>query len=66
MCIRDSLVNDHLKANSNAAGATTAAGDCDFVSNGIKFRVNDNGNNSGYDYIYLAFAESPFKYSNAR
>ena len=60
------LVNDHLKANSNAAGATTAAGDCDFVSNGIKFRVNDNGNNSGYDYIYLAFAESPFKYSNAR
>ena len=39
----------------------------DFVSNGIKNRgtfseVNTNGDT----YIYLAFAESPFKYANAR
>ena len=60
------LVDNHLKANTTGAAATSSAGDCDFVSNGVKFRVNDNGNGSGYDYIYLAFAESPFKTSNAR
>ena len=39
----------------------------DFVSNGFKIRstnVGVNGNTS--TYIYMAFAESPFKYSNAR
>jgi hypothetical protein len=39
----------------------------DFLSNGFKWRslggsVNDTGNT----YIYMAFAENPFKYSNAR
>ena len=41
--------------------------DIDFLSNG--FKVNDNQddiNASGETYIYLAFAETPFKYSNAR
>jgi hypothetical protein len=39
----------------------------DFVSNGLKI-VNDNinWNASGGTYIYMAFAEMPFKYSNAR
>jgi hypothetical protein len=60
------LVDDHLKANTSAAGATSSAGDCDFVSNGIKFRVNDNGNGSGSDYIYLAFASHPFKIAQTR
>jgi len=38
----------------------------DALSNGIKIRNNsgfDNGTNS---FIYMAFAENPFKYSNAR
>ena len=41
----------------------------DILSNGFKNR-NDAGadimNQSGASYIYLAFAEQPFKYSNAR
>ena len=41
----------------------------DFVSNGF-VAINDGSsgasNVSGRSYIYLAFAESPFKYSNAR
>ena len=39
----------------------------DILSNGIKIRRNSVGlNNSGYTYIYAAFAESPFKNSLAR
>lgn len=36
----------------------------DFVANGFKTR-SDNNNLNGNRYIYMAFAESPFKYSNA-
>jgi hypothetical protein len=40
----------------------------DFLSNGFKIRtqwtsLNDSGSAT---YIYIAFAESPFKYANAR
>ncbi len=39
----------------------------DFVSNGFKWRHEDHAwNHTGYTYIYLAFAETPFKYSNAK
>jgi len=39
----------------------------DFLSNGFKLRNNDGWhNNSGVTHIYMAFAENPFKYSNAR
>jgi len=40
----------------------------DFLSNGFKIRNATYGetNASGGSYIYLAFAEQPFKYSNAR
>ena len=39
----------------------------DMLSNGFKIRATSNNfNNSGGTYLYLAFAESPFKYSNAR
>jgi len=39
----------------------------DFTSNGFKIRSsNANRNASGGTYIYMAFAEMPFKYSNAR
>ncbi len=40
--------------------------DWDFVSNGIKFRRNYTDNSSGGTFIYMAFAEVPFKYANAR
>jgi hypothetical protein len=40
----------------------------DILSNGFKVRSggNDNINYSGYDTIFAAFAESPFKYARAR
>ena len=40
----------------------------DFLSNGFKIRNATYGetNASGGSYIYLAFAEAPFKFSNAR
>ena len=40
----------------------------DFLSNGIKVRASDTGNNvpAGGTFIYWAFAESPFKNSRAR
>ena len=39
----------------------------DFVSNGFKIRNSSNlDNNSSGTYIYLAFAETPFKTANAR
>jgi len=39
----------------------------DMLSNGVKFRANyANVNASGGTYIYAAFAENPFKFSNAR
>ena len=50
------------------AGATEQTDDdVDFVSNGLKFRrSSSNFNSTGYTYTYLAFAEAPFKFANAR
>jgi hypothetical protein len=39
----------------------------DLVSNGFKIRdASAFDNSSGDTYIYMAFAENPFKYANAR
>jgi len=61
------IVNS-IDANlSNAEETGTSVNDVDFVSNGIKIR-EDNGdlNASGGTIIYIAFAEAPFKFANAR
>ena len=51
----------------NLTDAEATATSMDFLSNGFKLRVNNNSQNrSGDTFIYLAFAESPFKYSRAR
>ena len=59
-----------LAANlSNTESSVGTNNEFDILSNGFKNR-NDAGadimNQSGATYIYLAFAEQPFKYSNAR
>jgi hypothetical protein len=54
-----------LRPNTSEAEVSTTGAAMDFVSNGFKQRTADDGYNSG-TYLYLAFAESPFKYSNAR
>jgi hypothetical protein len=49
---------------NNAEGSEVGV---DFLSNGFKFRATDGGQNaSGGTFIYMAFAEAPFKYANAR
>jgi hypothetical protein len=61
------LTNTYLRPDTNAAEGDAVNSTADFLSNGFKFRGNGNDvNGSGDTYIYLAFAESPFKYARAR
>jgi hypothetical protein len=51
---------------AQAETASTGVG-IDILSNGFKIRMADNRENrSGSTYIYMAFAENPFKNANAR
>ena len=59
------LVDSLLQAHDLAAEATY--GGIDYTANGFKFRSSVNAlNKSSNNYIYMAFAENPFKYANAR
>lgn len=54
-----------LVANANAA--EMSSNDLDQLSNGFKLRnLGGDWNASGGTYIFAAFAETPFKYANAR
>jgi hypothetical protein len=56
-----------LQPNTSGAEAASGPGSIDIVSNGFKQRnANNIGNSSSFTYIYMAFAENPFKYANAR
>ena len=55
----------HLAADSSAIEYDGAAYSLDILSNGFKIRSTWASINNG-DYIYLAFAKNPFKYSTAR
>ena len=61
------VVDDSLYTDTSAAELTTIT-DVDFLSNGFKWRgvLANETNVSGQVYIYMAFAEAPFKYANAR
>jgi hypothetical protein len=58
-----------LAANDTGTETTISnrGNEVDFLSNGFKIRAStgDMGA-SGNSHIFLAFAEQPFKYSNAR
>lgn len=58
----------NLALNPNLTDAESSPTTIDFLSNGIKIRQSNSGNNNdnGSQYIYMAFAENPFKYANAR
>jgi len=60
----------NLELNANLSGAefdTAAFRPIDILSNGFKLRgSNGGGNASGGTYIYMAFAEVPFKFANSR
>ena len=55
-----------LQANKTNEQDTSSDIHLDFVSNGFKLRDSNGALNGSYEYLYIAFAESPFKYSNAR
>jgi hypothetical protein len=57
-----------LEANDADAEASSEPR-CDFVSNGFKVRAGSGftfNETAGDTYIYMAFAETPFKYSRSR
>lgn len=59
------VMGERLYPNLSAAGGVDTQ--VDFLSNGFKLRTTDTDSNAnGGTYIYMAFAESPFKYANAR
>ena len=64
-------MTEMLFPNANSAEYVSGSNAIDIVSNGIKIRANNGGqngysNNSNATYFYMAFAESPVKYANAR
>lgn len=70
--VHDTTRNPSNLANCNlypslANAESTTDNQIDILSNGFKLRSTNTGtNNSGTTYIYMAFAENPFKYANAR
>jgi hypothetical protein len=61
------VMTKFLQANSSGAEQDNDGHSQDFLSNGFKARnPYGEGNTDGGTYIYLAFSETPFKYSNAR
>ena len=73
----DWVMEDNTRSNYNPADEYVIANDSqvessntynmtDFLSNGFKLRDTQNGMNGTNTYIYIAFAENPFKYTNAR
>ena len=55
------------KANATDSEGDTGNRNLDYLSNGFKVRDTDvDMNADGGNYIYMAFAEIPFKHSNAR
>ncbi len=60
-------VVNYLRPNLSDAEAAAGTPIFDFLSNGFKLRNSASAYNaSGGTYIYMAFAENPFKYSLAR
>ena len=60
------VVEDIQQLNGSGADDTTNYDALDFLSNGFKLRLSDAGFNGSEQYIYMAWAENPFKYATAR
>jgi len=60
------VANLNMVANDSQAEASSG-NEFDMLSNGFKCRAtNGDTNGSSASYIYIAFAETPFKHANAR
>ncbi len=64
----DNVAHNALRANNTATESNVINdNEIDMLSNGFKARGNGGWTNTnGRGFIYFAFAETPFKYSNAR
>ena len=51
---------------SDVENTTSTNNDVDILSNGFKVRGNTSVSGDAVTYVYMAIAEQPFKYSNAR
>ena len=61
------LVDNAVYADVTEAESSAAEHNIDILSNGFKIRNNAAQNNTNANlHIFMAFAETPFKYSNAR
>ena len=61
------VITTSLAANTTAADNTGSAQSIAFLSNGFKIKGTDTETNGdGSLYIFMAFAETPFKTANAR
>lgn len=59
--------NKALKMNLNDSDSDNSIYQMDIYSNGFKIRTSNTSiNNNSKRYIYMAFAEDPFKYATAR
>ena len=60
------ITQSSLSPNSSAAYDTGASVKIDLLSNGFKMRDSQTPWNQTTTFVYLAFAENPFKYATAR
>ena len=66
-CILDNKnpgYNPVYNFNPDSSAGQTTSNNVDFVSNGFKIRATGGVGYLTSDYIYIAFAEAPFKYAN--
>jgi hypothetical protein len=64
---RNGYNDDNAPLYANLSNGEGTGGSVDLTSNGFKLRTTSSlRNESGSNFIYLAFAETPFKYSNGR
>jgi hypothetical protein len=57
---------DQRMLSANTSDIEGTGWPIDFLSNGFKNRYAGATNNSGVTYIFAAYAESPFSYSNSK
>lgn len=63
---RDNVNPESLYVNAESSATESSYVTVDYLSNGFKLRLTVSPNISGGTYIFIAFAEAPFKYANAR
>jgi hypothetical protein len=56
----------HELLRTNSSGIEGDSGRVDLLSNGFRPTVNYGEMNAAFTYVYIAFAESPFKHTNAK